>query len=171
MEYRLEDLNVNELIQELGLLARLIFRQSDIRLEIQLAEDLPPIRGNKEKLKQAVLNFITNAHEATPPGGLIRLKTKRIINNRLDDSEYVQIEISNTGTGIKDDDLKKIFEPFYSTKSDSLGLGLPISKDIIDYHNGYIEVMNDGNNTTFFLIKLPAKLKNKLKTAYSPSPY
>jgi len=150
------ELNINEIVQEIILLARLKARQLGIHLDVDLQDSLPMIMGNEEKLKQVLLNIVTNALEATPNDGKIFLSTKSFNNVDSGDSGSIKIEIMNTGEGIEENKMNKIFEPFYTTKSGGLGLGLSISKEIIDYHKGRIDVVNRDNNATSFIIQIPA---------------
>ncbi len=166
-QFQMNEVNLKELIKDLTLLVKLKARQLDIDFEADLREEIPAILGNEEKLKQALLNILTNALEATPSGGRIVLKTRVIEESKF---PYVEIEIKNTGEGIKQEHLNKLFDPFYSTKSGGLGLGLTITKEIIDSHKGQIDIVSVENETTSFIIKIPsyqtdgALKKSQLKT-------
>ncbi|MCK5180260.1 MAG: HAMP domain-containing protein, partial [Candidatus Omnitrophica bacterium] len=155
-QFPIKKVDVNEAVKEIVLLTKLKARQLDIHLEIDLEDTLPLIMGNEEKLKQVLLNIVTNALEAIPHGGLIVFRTKSFNDFNFVDSGFVEIEIMNTGKGIEGNELNKIFEPFYSTKNGGLGLGLSISKEIIDHHNGNIKVVSVKNKTTSFIIRIPA---------------
>ena len=149
-------LDVNEIARKIMLLIKLKARQMDIRLEIDLEVNLPAIMGNEEKLKQVLLNVVTNAFEATPNGGRIVLSTRFSGNFDSRDPGSVEIEIMNTGEGIESSEVNKIFEPFYTTKSGGLGLGLSISKEIIGLHKGNIKVVSIKRKTTSVIIQIPA---------------
>ena len=156
-QFSINELDINEIVQETMLLTKLKARQLDIHLEIDLEDSLPLIMGNEEKLKQVLLNIITNALEATPNGGRIVLSTRSSSDNfNSNGSGSVEIEIMNTGKGIEQNELNKIFEPFYTTRNGGLGLGLSISKEIIGHHNGNIKVVSIKNKTTSFIVRIPA---------------
>jgi signal transduction histidine kinase len=154
-QFPVHELDVNEVIQEIILLAKLKARQQDIHLEIDLEDGLPLVMGNAEKLKQVLLNIVTNALEATPPSGRIVLSTKPFQDVDSRGLCCVDMEITNTGSSIDKNEFNKIFEPFYSTKNGGLGLGLSISKEIIDHHHGTIKVVS-ANQTTSFIVRIPA---------------
>jgi two-component system sensor histidine kinase HydH len=93
------------------------------------------VKGNKDKLKQAIINLIANCTQAMPMGGILKVSTA-VADGRL------VIHIQDTGPGIEEKDLKHLFVPFYSTKETGIGLGLPISKGIIEDHGGTIDVIS-----------------------------
>jgi signal transduction histidine kinase len=108
-------------------------------------------------MEQAFLNIILNAQKAMPRGGTFTIST-RILPGRRDDSkevQEVQIIFEDTGIGIPEENLPKIFNPFFSTRSDGTGLGLSITKNIIEEHGGRIEVESQVNLGTKFVITLP----------------
>jgi len=117
------------------------------------------VHGNYDKLKEVLLNLILNANDATD-NGIITLKIKR--PDRLPSSiaipekEYFVIEVSDTGHGIKKENLKRIFDPFFTTKTNGTGLGLAISKRIIEDHGGIIKVESEVDRGTTFKIYFPA---------------
>jgi two-component system NtrC family sensor kinase len=115
-------------------------------------EDIPPIFCNPQQLNQVFLNMLVNASHAIETGpGKIVLRTKRI------DDERVAVEIADNGKGIDEAGLKKIFDPFYTTKEigKGTGLGLSISYRIIKEHGGEIEVDSEVGKGTTFRIILP----------------
>ncbi|MBN1869182.1 MAG: HAMP domain-containing protein [Candidatus Omnitrophica bacterium] len=156
--FPVKEIDANEIVREIALLTKFKARQSDIRLEVAL-EDIPLwVMGNQEKLKQVLLNIVTNALEATPQGGQIVLRSRLSggFGSKSKEPCFAEIEIINTGEGIERNQLDKIFEPFYTTKTGGLGLGLSISKEIMDRHHGKIEVVSIKNETTSFIVRIPA---------------
>ena len=107
------------------------------------------IQIDPRQIKQVILNLLINAMEAMPNGGEIKIKTY------LAENKSFIIAISDTGCGIAKEDLKHIFDPFYSKKESGTGLGLSITHQIIKNHNGKIEVGSKINQGTIFKIKLP----------------
>ena len=95
------------------------------------------------------MNLLINAYQAMPEGGKVTIKTTDSNNG------FIQIQISDSGQGIPDDNLKNIFMPFFSTKKDGTGLGLSICYNIIKSHGGDIDIESQVNRGTTFTIKLP----------------
>lgn len=124
--------------------------------EIQGTSDLDHYPCDSTKLKQVFTNLLKNAIEATPKGGSI--KTTISLKENLPDypthSQYISISIENTGDTMAEDLLLHIFEPFVTTKPEGTGIGLAISKKIIDLHHGIIQVTSQ-NQTTCFEVLLP----------------
>jgi len=138
--------------------------QRRVTIRAQVPEPLPPILADPDQLQQVLLNLATNALDATPPGGEIRLAARlddpetadprpRIERGRPEDP-CLTIEVSDTGRGMPRDQLEQIFEPFFSTKGrrGGTGLGLPIVEDILRAHRAAIEVRSaEGAGTTIIL--------------------
>ena len=155
-QFSMSEIDLNKLIKEIASLTKLKAWQMDINFDVHFSEDSVVIIGNEEKLKQVLINLLTNALEATPYGENIVITAKLKKNPDLEHSSYAEIEITNTGKRIHPDDLNKIFEPFYTTKHGGLGLGLSISKEIIDRHQGSIKAVSEDEGTSF-IITLPMK--------------
>ena len=114
------------------------------------------MHGNSEKIQQLLLNLLLNAADAMPDGGTLRVAVRGL------DDEQLEVSVSDTGTGIPETDLKRIFEPFFSTKpaGEGSGLGLMVAKGIARDHGGTIEVSSEEGAGTEFRILLPrASLK------------
>jgi two-component system NtrC family sensor kinase len=146
-----EVVDVNELIREvLGFLEKEAFHR-DIRMELELEEDLPTVVSDRGQLQQVFLNVINNAMDAVDKGGEISVGTW------IKDEEMVAVRISDTGSGIAPDKLKRICEPFYTTKrmGKGTGLGLSITYGIIDKLGGKVSVESEVNKGTTFVIEIP----------------
>ncbi|MCX7988869.1 MAG: PAS domain S-box protein [Thermodesulfovibrio sp.] len=147
--------NVKELISDIANLTESTLKDNN-RLLIEADEEII-ILGSYDKLKEVLLNMVTNANEATK-NGTITIRTKKLRESIKEESvtdEYCIIEIEDTGSGISKENLKKIFNPFFTTKINGTGLGLAISKKIIDEHGGIIKVESEENKGTIFKIYLP----------------
>jgi signal transduction histidine kinase len=109
-------------------------------------------------MEQAFLNIILNAQKAMPRGGTFTVSTVALPQRKDDGKEVheVQIIFEDTGVGLPGENLPKIFNPFFSTRSDGTGLGLAIAKNIVEQHGGKIEVESQVNVGTKFIITLPA---------------
>jgi len=107
------------------------------------------INADGEKLRQAFLNIVINALQATPPGGNVTISTS------VSENDFCDISFQDTGPGIEADKLEKIFEPFYTTKPEGTGLGLAISKKIIESHNGKLLIESKPEHGATVTVRLP----------------
>ena len=144
-------LKVNEVINRTINLVKNQIMISGIKLDVNLSDDLPFIRGNLHNLEQVFLNLLLNSIQAMPNGGKITISASNANNG------FIKIDVTDTGVGIKPDALEKIFDPFYTTKpvGKGTGLGLSIVYGIVKRHGGYVEVNSKLNEGTTFSIYLP----------------
>jgi signal transduction histidine kinase len=140
--------NMNEIISDTVSLLKNIFQEKKIKVEMNLAEDIPLVKSDFNQMKQVMLNLIQNSIDATLPGGTIWIATGN-------GGDAIAITISDTGSGIGVEDPNIVFEPFYSTKVSGVGLGLAIVKKIIKDHNGSIRFTNRDSGGAEFVIRLP----------------
>jgi signal transduction histidine kinase len=131
---------------------------ADYKIEKRLFSSLPRTMIDPSSMEQAFLNIILNAQKAMPRGGTFTVSTVALPQRKDDGREVheVQIIFEDTGVGIPGENLPKIFNPFFSTRSDGTGLGLAIAKNIVEQHGGKIEVESQVNVGTKFIITLPA---------------
>jgi PAS domain S-box-containing protein len=133
-----------------------------ILVENDLAPDLLPIQGSAVHLSKVVMNLVSNAAEAMPCGGAIRIETSNQYVDRtirgydqVTEGEYIVLRVSDTGIGIPQKDIKKIFEPFYTKKimgRSGTGLGMAVVWGTVKDHKGYIDIESaEGKGTTFTL--------------------
>jgi len=135
-----------------------------IQLVKEFPEEIPQIHGDYHQLRQVFSNLIHNAYQAMKGQGTLSLRLHPIAKNG---ASYVQVEVGDTGGGIDPENLHNIFNPFYTTKDSSLGLGLPIVHKIITSHRGQIEVDNHPGKGVNFIITLPAQEGIKKKNQYT----
>jgi len=143
--------NLNQVIRDTLSLLEHQFKTAQIAVALDLAEGLPPINGNAGKLQQVFLNLLLNAKEAMPDGGRLRVSTH--VNG------HVEAVVTDSGSGIAPEHLKRIYDPFFTTKTTpkpgdrrGTGLGLSVSYGIIQEHAGKIQVQSAvGSGTTFHL--------------------
>jgi signal transduction histidine kinase len=154
----LEPMDVRTVLEET--LALLIYEMEaqGVSLERNYSPDLPPIPMDREQMKQVFLNLMLNAAQAMDRGGKLTIHTALRSQHPGDrNSPLVEIGIQDTGPGLSGDIRAKIFEPFFSTKEEGIGLGLPIAQRIVEEHGGEIRVgSSPGEGTTFYVI-LPLK--------------
>lgn len=144
--------DVNQLLEETLVLLEKKLKQSGVRVVSRLSAELPHVRARADQLRQVFLNLFLNAQQAMVTGGEIRVATSRY-EQSLQPS--IAIQISDTGVGIAEEELKRIFEPFYSTRKKGTGLGLWVTQDIVRQHGGRIEVLSEkGRGTTFTVMLL-----------------
>lgn len=123
-------------------------KEQSIRLEKVLSPELPEIYGDADNISQVIINIIVNALDSMSSGGNLIIKTG-YCNHQ---PSNIQVTITDSGAGIREEILNKIFNPFFTTKEKGSGLGLAISKRIMDDHNGNILVESKvGEGTTFFV--------------------
>ncbi len=122
---------------------------SNVVLIKELGRDLPEIMVDRDQLRQAILNIILNAASAMVDGGELIITTSFTKRKKID------LTFADSGHGIDEKDLKDIFEPFFTTKSKGTGLGMPISRQIVDAHLGNIEVRSVKGEGTTVVVSLP----------------
>lgn len=147
-----EWVNVNQLLEETLVLIEKKLRQSKIEVVREMDAHVPAVRARADQLRQVFLNLILNAQQAIEGTGEIKIKTSRHAQSL---QPSISVEISDTGYGISEDDLARIFEPFFSKRKKGTGLGLWVTQDIVRQHGGRIEVGSDkGKGTTFNVVLL-----------------
>jgi two-component system, sporulation sensor kinase E len=144
----LQRASINEIVTEtLAALGREL-DDRDILVEQELASDLPKTLVDRAQLKQAFYNVIKNALQAMRTGGMLRVRTEA-------NAEQVSVSFIDTGHGISPEQIGRIFEAYYTTKTEGSGLGLMIVQRIVREHGGTIEVESDVKRGTTFRIRLP----------------
>ncbi|MCI0481343.1 MAG: cell wall metabolism sensor histidine kinase WalK, partial [Candidatus Dadabacteria bacterium] len=149
-EFKLEDNDMNEIIKEVGKSMALVANGKGLEMIVYLDEDLPKARFDRDKMTQVLTNLLNNAIKFTEKGE-ITITCAKNGNN-------IQVKVQDTGPGIKEEDLSKLFRPFEQLetgggrKTGSTGLGLAICKDIVERHNGKIWAESEpGKGSTFFV--------------------
>lgn len=153
--------SVTDLLHEVLEVLRDPIKQGNIQLEEDLNSQALAIEGDRDQLKQVFLNILQNAIEALPDdGGTVGLRMTEIIK---ENSPGVQVEISDTGNGIKPVDLQRVFEPFFTTgKRKGTGLGLAICRNLIEAHHGDIQIHSEPEQGTRVSIWIPFSHQSNL---------
>jgi PAS domain S-box-containing protein len=152
---RRELLDFNQVTKETIALLHEYIQNHDVQIRANLGSELPRIFGDRIQLQQALLNLLLNGIDAiqrTRPNAGHEL----IVNTGIDESEGVQWEVRDCGPGIRPEDLERIFRPFFTTKEGGLGMGLSISRTIVESHGGRIWVTANEPRGARFWVRLPA---------------
>lgn len=128
-------------------------KRINVKKEYSNSETL--INGDEEQLRQVFLNLFLNSIQAMPEGGTLTVTTSISVNSRQE--KFAEISVQDTGVGISEANLKKLFTPFFTTKQDGIGLGLIITQEIIKNHNGKISVESKVGEGTTFIMEVPIK--------------
>ena len=146
--------DINELIRET--LSRVSVPEN-VEVMSQLDEAVPRILIDPDQLIQVIENLVLNAIQAMPQGGRLTIKSG------VPSLEWVAVSFSDTGGGIPDENLKKVFEPFFTTRAKGIGLGLVLTKSLIERHGGTIEVESEVGEGSIFTIRLPVSTEKAMK--------
>jgi signal transduction histidine kinase len=129
-----------------------------ISVEERIEDDLPPIEANRNRLQQAFFNIISNARDAMPDGGLLKINARR-------DGKMIRVSFQDTGVGIDKGDLPRVMEPFFTTKKAGTGLGLSICRSIVWESNGRMRVESEPGKGTTVSIDFPLEKGQREKDA------
>jgi len=155
---KMEEMDIAPVIDEALTFVDHQLRQKRINVKKQYAPGLPKIIMDCDQIKQVFTNLFTNAIEAMPGGGILGIRLEQAGGDNGQAS--VKVVVSDTGEGIPEDRIRRIFDPFFTTKESerNTGLGLSITKGIIDKHRGAIEIESEPGRGTRVVISLPAGL-------------
>ena len=147
------EMDIHEILREIGRFCEPMIRQRDARWEIELTADYSTILGDRDLIKQLVLNLIFNAMKAMPTEGSLAVRTRNIEDKNQ--NRWLELRVEDTGVGITPEHLDKIFDPFFTTNKNGTGLGLSIVNQIVQSHSGEISVKSEVNRGTVFTILFP----------------
>ena len=143
-----EPVDMNETIREVVALAQGEVQRNGVTLRAELEGDVPPVRGDRVQLQQVVLNLIMNGIEAMSAVG--DRPRELIISTQSGEIDQVHVTVQDSGIGLDPKSMERIFDAFYTTKSEGMGMGLAISRSIVENHDGRLwAVPNDGPGATF----------------------
>ena len=140
--------NVNSVLEESVAFLDAELKDRDILVELELDRSLPPLEIDREQIKQACYNIIRNALQAMKSGGILRLRSGA-------DETHQFVSFSDTGGGIPPEDISRVFEPYFTTKSSGSGLGLLIVRRIVRAHGGEVIIESERNRGLILTIRLP----------------
>lgn len=146
-ELRFDHIDPNRIVEDALLLISPNLASMNIRLRKRLSK-LPPIDADSDKFKQVIVNILINAIDAMPGGGDLFVSSG-LIRDEAGGADYATFQFRDTGGGMPDDVFEHIYEPFFTTRAEGVGLGLPVCKTIIEDHGGRIDVSSaSGGETT-----------------------
>lgn len=142
-----EPLDLNEATREVVALSLSELQRNRVIVQSELADDLPPVRGDRVQLQQVILNLLRNASDAMAE---VDDLPRRLTIRTERDEEDVRLSVQDVGVGLEPQNVDKVFVPFYTTKTEGMGIGLSVSRSIIESHNGRLwGARNDGRGATF----------------------
>ncbi len=146
--------DMTELVSSTVNLLQIQSRFNDYHFITTDIDDVPETIGDKNRLRQVLIIFLTNAAEAMPDGGNINVSLKYV-----EGTDTIRLDITDEGVGIQEEDIERIFEPYYTSKTSErgTGLGLPIARNIMDQHNGEISVESTLNRGATFSMTIPVE--------------
>jgi len=159
--------DINKTIRDVLAFTRGNFQKANIEVKTLLSESLPEVKGDFNELQQVFLNIIVNARNAMPEGGKLVVTT-----DSTPGGDTVRVSFSDTGEGIRPENLEKIFDPFFTTREpgEGTGLGLSISYGIIKDHEGEIHVESEPGAGSTFIVVLPAANRKPADHAHVAGP-
>ena len=183
-EPNIETVNINDVLEYTISFLEPETKSSGVTIDMELGPRLPPVSADPDQCRQVFLNLFINAFQAMDGAGSIRVETRIASDGPADDlgvagadgfspddaseqsngrSEMVEIVFADTGQGIDPEDLPRIFDPFFSTKDEGVGLGLSLVHKMIENNNGHIRVNSEPGKGTTFVISLPVARADELE--------
>jgi len=144
--------SVNDVIENVIALSRRLLRERRVHLHLTLADDLPMVAGDRVQLQQVLLNLVLNAADAMQ-ATMPRARTLRIRSDRC--PHGIVVSVADSGSGFSDDHLRRVFTPFFTTKPEGMGIGLSISRSIVEAHGGRLNLTQNSHNGATFELELP----------------
>jgi PAS domain S-box-containing protein len=148
LKFEFAPLDINAVVKGLSDFFSEELNRAGMVLTLDLVEALPYIQGDERFIRQMLVNLVKNAMAAMTPGGIIHIRT-------WNTDEFVYMTVEDTGSGIPEDMIHKIFEPYFTTKVDGTGLGLTMAYKVVKEHGGDIRVQSEQGKGTCFTISLP----------------
>jgi signal transduction histidine kinase len=144
---------MNRVVHDVVELTRGALRRNSISLELVLEDGLPAVWGDRVQLQQVLLNLIMNGIEAM--SGLVDRPSVLVVSSQTDDLDHLRVSVEDTGVGLRSENLEQLFAAFYTTKSDGIGVGLSISRSIIEAHGGRLWAAQNRGPGASFQFSLP----------------
>ncbi len=145
---------VNEVVKEVVALAERQASSNTVSVQVELASDLPAVVGDRIQLQQVVLNLMMNGIEAMT--AVSDRPRQLLIRSEVEGANQIRISIRDSGVGVTEEAMPRLFEPFFTTRSQGIGMGLPISRSIIESHGGRLWAESTVNQGSVFQFTLPS---------------
>src|SRR5262249_6053168 len=146
-DFALAPVDLNDAARDVVALTLSELQRHRIMLRLDLDDKLPVVIGDHVQLQQVILNLLLNASDAMKD---VENRARQLVIETACDADAVRVAVRDTGIGIAPDSLAKLFDPFFTTKADGMGIGLSVSRAIVERHAGRLWVTpNDGPGTTF----------------------
>jgi len=142
------NVNINVIVEKTVQLVNMDLEAQDIAVNLNIADTLPEIDGDEDKLNQVFLNLFLNGIQAMDKGGILTV-------NSYQSGKNVVVVVEDTGIGVANENLQKVFDPYFTTKNDGTGLGLAMSAKIIEEHGGDILLTSQPGEGTRVEVVLP----------------
>lgn len=146
----IQSTHLNDIIEDVVSLAGEKLAEQGIEVKKRFSGMMPPIPLDRQQIKACILNIVLNSIQAMPQGGTITIETGM-------DNGFSTLAVADTGGGIAPEHIQEIFEPYFTTKDTGIGLGLAVTKRIIEEHGGRIEIISEPEKGTVAMIRLPAR--------------
>jgi signal transduction histidine kinase len=144
----IEPVDLNEAAREVIALSLGDLQRNGVVLRVELADELPRVGGDRVQLQQVIMNLLRNASDAM--GSVDDRRRQIILRTASDEDHHVRLTVKDTGVGFGSQEAERLFDAFYTTKSDGMGIGLSVSRSIIENHNGRLWAKaNNGAGATF----------------------
>ena len=145
-------LEIDGIVAEAAMLVDRELSKDNVTLEIEVAPDLPSIRGDRVQLQQVLVNLMVNAGQAMAKQAGVRVVTLRA---RLVETGILAVTVQDTGPGVAPDDLPRLFEPLFTTKQGGMGMGLAICRTTVEAHGGQLSAESPPGPGAIFRLTLP----------------
>jgi C4-dicarboxylate-specific signal transduction histidine kinase len=146
-------IQINEVIGEVVALADRQASRNEVSVVTELTPDLPPVLGDRIQLQQVILNLMLNGIEAMT--GVSDRSRRLLIRSQMQDANQIRVSVEDCGIGVKAENMSRLFEPFFTTRSQGIGMGLPISRSIVEAHGGRLWAESTVNQGSVFQFTLP----------------
>jgi C4-dicarboxylate-specific signal transduction histidine kinase len=146
-------IQINEVIGEVVALADRQATRNEVSVVTELTPGLPPVLGDRIQLQQVILNLMLNGIEAMT--GVSDRNRRLMIRSEMQDANQIRVSVEDCGIGVKAENMSRLFEPFFTTRSQGIGMGLPISRSIVEAHGGRLWAESTVNQGSVFQFTLP----------------
>jgi signal transduction histidine kinase len=146
-------LDLSDVINDVVILTQREVLNHQVALRLKLATGLPPLLGDRVQLQQVIINLVMNGLQSMNANG--NAPRELTIESRQDDDGHLVVEVQDTGTGIEPENSKRLFDAFFSTKPNGMGIGLSICRSIIEAHGGRMRASNNAGRGATFQCSLP----------------